>query len=209
VNYLKRVLGFVAKNVAVIVALSSLFVACLSLYFTIQAQKADMTYKELAIRPAVGIGADVSNFTIYLTNSGYGHAIVHRVAFGVEGKCYSSDMPDETAYEDAYSRFEFYILNEVYQKSYPATDIKSLRDVFVTTGGHLDNGSVIRADEKFQMFYLEPAALALLTKLDLKTLTGIRNNFSRAVSTMPLRIEYCSATGQYCEIIDTKNQQCK
>lgn len=208
-NYLNRILGFVAKNVAVIVALSSLFVAGLSLYFTIQAQDADIAYKELAIRPTVGIGADVSNFMIYLTNAGYGHAIVHRVSFGLDGKCYSSDTTDETAYEEAYSRFQSFILNEVYQKSYPATDIKSLRDVFVTGGGHIDNGTVVRAGERFQMFYLEPAALALLTKLDLKTLTVIRNNFSRAVSTMPLRIEYCSATGRYCEIIDTKNRQCK
>jgi hypothetical protein len=204
---IKKILGSIASNVAVIVALSSFFVACLSLYFTIQAQKTDMEYKELAIRPTLGIGADVSNFSIYLTNSGYGHAIVHRVSLGVEGKCYSSD--DEASFDEAYSRFEVSVLNEVYQKSYPPADIKSLRDVFVTGGGHVDNGSVIRAGERFQMFYLEPAALALLTKLDLKTLTGIRNNFARAVSMMPYRVEYCSATGKYCEIIDTRNQQCK
>lgn len=206
-KYVKRLLGFFGANAAVITALSSLFVACLSLYFTIQAQNADIAYKELAIRPTLGIGADVSNFSIYLTNSGYGHAIVHRVAIGVEGKCYSSD--DEATFDEAYNRFEVSVLNEVFQKSYPPGDIKSLRDVFITGGGHVDNGSVIRAGEKFQMFYLEPAALALLTKLDLKTLTGIRNSFARAVSMLPYRVEYCSATGKYCEVIDTKNQQCQ
>jgi hypothetical protein len=207
VKFIKNVFGFIGANAAVIVALSSLFVACMSLHFTIQAQKTEMDYKELAIRPTLGIGADVSNFSVYLTNSGYGHAIVHRVAFGVEGKCFSSD--DEATFDDAYSRFEVNVLNEVYQKSYPPADIKSLRDVFVTGGGHVDNGSVIRAGEKFQMFYLEPAALTLLTKLDLKTLTGVRSNFARAVSMMPYRVEYCSATGKYCEAIDTRNQHCK
>jgi hypothetical protein len=207
VVYIKRFIGFIGTNVAVIVALSSLFVACLSVYFTIQAQKADIEYKELAIRPAVGIGADVSNFSIFLTNAGYGHAIVRRVVLGVDGKCYSSD--NEATFEEAYSRFSTYVLGEIYQKSYPQVDVKGLRDVFVTAGGILDAGAVIRAGDKFQIFYLEPAALAQLTKLDLKTITEIRNKFGRAVSMMPFRVEYCSATGKYCEIVDTKNQQCK
>lgn len=210
-NYLKRILSFVRKNVAIIVALSSLFVACLSLFFTIQAQDADITYKELAIRPTVGIGAEVSNFMMYLTNAGYGHAIVHRVAFGVDGKCYSSDMPDEAAFNDAYERFQEWVMTEVYEKSLPQTAFKSSakREVFVTSGGQIVNGSIVRAGEKYRMFYFEPEALAQLTKLDLRTITDARNKFSHAVSMIPFRVEYCSATGKYCEIINTKNQQCR
>jgi hypothetical protein len=72
---------------SLVVSASSLFIASLSLYFTIQAQKTDINYKELSIRPKLQWRSSATDFSINLDNVGLGPATIETFGMRVEGKC--------------------------------------------------------------------------------------------------------------------------
>lgn len=208
-HYIKRALWFVAANAAVIIALSSLFVAGLSLYFAIEAQRIDLAYKELSIRPILSIEANVSDFDIQLRNAGYGHAVISRVVFGLDGRCFDSDIDDNASYDLAYEKFQAWMLSDVFGSSFSQETKKPINADALITVRPIDRGAVIRAGETFRMFYLEPGTLKVLNTMEPEPLTKARNAFSLAVSQLPFRLDYCSATGEFCGYIDTNNNYCQ
>jgi hypothetical protein len=113
-NRLKRFFGWVGTNSATIIALSSVFIALLSLYFTIKAQERDALYKELSIKPIIIVAANVSDFSFGYRNSGYGYGVASRIAFAFEGKCYSSDKNSNRDFYAAYSQFMDAVAKSLY-----------------------------------------------------------------------------------------------
>jgi len=70
-RYIFRALN---SSAPIIVALASLFVAVISLLYSIEAQRRDSNYKELSIRPAINIYGEPSELTVYISNDGLAHS---------------------------------------------------------------------------------------------------------------------------------------
>ncbi len=75
--------NFVSRNASTIIALSSLFIAALALWYTVQAKKRDTEYKELSIRPWINIFASVQ-----ISNEGLGPAVLKQFFFLIGGDCF-------------------------------------------------------------------------------------------------------------------------
>src|SRR5262245_13007768 len=67
------------KDWQAFVSCCGFFVACLSLYYTIDAQKTDRQYREASIFPALEFTMEGADFDYRLTNVGLGPAILKRV----------------------------------------------------------------------------------------------------------------------------------
>lgn len=85
----RRFKKFVGANASIIIAISSLFIAGLSLYFTIHAQNDDRAYKELLIKPALAIRTHSVDFSVELASEGLGPAEIKAVAYQFGGECLS------------------------------------------------------------------------------------------------------------------------
>jgi hypothetical protein len=180
----------------------------LSLYFTIEAQKLDRQYREVSIQPRVGLLGEVDDFSIVLANEGLGPAFIQRVTLGVAGKCYSSEVSTRADFSQAVDQFNIQVREEVYDKALPKiSDKKKPLDVQMTMTPFHD-GLTIRAGNKIAIFKLHNAVLKEIEKLDYRTITTAKIDFAKAVSQLSLAIEYCSATGLFCETIKTENETC-
>jgi hypothetical protein len=205
---LKRILGWVGTNSATIIALSSVFIALLSLYFTIQAQERNALYKELSIKPIIIAAANVSDFSFGYRNSGYGYGVASRVAFAFDGKCYSSDKNSEDDFYTAYSKFMDATTKNLYDA---LLRIKLKPDVkgFHVLQQQLDPGFPIRPGEVFTAFFLEDPSRDALLKSDDASLNQARAEFRRIASHIPLNVTFCSATGMSCEAVGTEDEICR
>jgi hypothetical protein len=85
----QRVVKFIGKHGATLIAIASLAIATFSLHLTIQSQKEDRAYKELMIRPDLSIGVSTDDFSIWIENYGLGPAKVKDVAYRIGNDCVS------------------------------------------------------------------------------------------------------------------------
>ncbi len=93
-DWFRRTGALVSGNVSSIIAMSSLMIAGFSLYLTIHAQSQDRAYKELMIKPALALGADTVDFSLFLSNDGLGPAEIRNVVYYFNGRCLSMLQPD-------------------------------------------------------------------------------------------------------------------
>lgn len=207
-SFIQSFLRFLGANAATVVALSSMLIALASLAVTIDTQREDRRYKELSIRPHVGVGAHVSDFNFAYTNAGYGHAFLARIKFGYGGKCYSSDTSPPDIFEENINRFYDKAANDLYLATVPVDMDRKQKDFNVTTSP-LIIGETIRAGDKHSIFYFEPDTLKAVLLAKPNVLAQYRNAFARASSQLPILVTYCSATGQYCEDVPTADETCR
>jgi hypothetical protein len=204
---LKRILELLGANVSTVVALSSMFIALTSLVFTINAQRTDLLYKELAIKPILIVAANVSDFSFGYRNSGYGYGIASRVAFASEGKCYSSDKSSTKDFYAAYAKFIEANAKTLYD-ALLRVKLKPEVKGFHVTQQELDPGMPIRPGESFAVFYLEDPSRDALLRADDTSLNQVRAEFRRIASHIPLTVTFCSATGMSCEAVGTEDETC-
>ncbi len=70
-----------------LVAVGSLLVAAVALYFSTQTQRIDLEYREALIRPRINWGTDGTSFVVYLSSAGLGPAALKSFGMRVDGKC--------------------------------------------------------------------------------------------------------------------------
>src|ERR1035437_3828065 len=90
----ERVVGLVTRNASSILAISSLLIAGMSLYLTIQAQDDDRTYKELLIKPSLALRAHTVDWSVAIANDGLGPAQIKDIIYQFGGDCISMIDPD-------------------------------------------------------------------------------------------------------------------
>src|SRR5260370_34040151 len=90
----KQFVEFVATNGNYILAFSSVLIACLSLYLTIQAQDDDRTYKELLIKPSLALRGHTADWSVAIANDGLGPAQIKNIIYQPGGECISMLDPD-------------------------------------------------------------------------------------------------------------------
>ncbi len=207
-NTARRFFAFIGRNATTVIALCSMVIAGCSLGLTYISQERDLTYREASIQPILGFFADVDTFSFVLQNEGMGPAVINRITFGLDGKCYDSDDKDQTAFAAAVLKFQSKVGEDIYKKTLPETTIKNRRLNISITGNPFRPPWVVRVGKDFVFFKLQPDTLGELQKLPADVLTDAKNKFASAVSMVPLSILFCSATGVYCESGQTDNDEC-
>lgn len=206
-NFVKRFWIWLGRNATTTIALSSLCIALVSLIYTIRAQQNDAAYKELSIKPIVGVAANVSDFSLSYTNAGYGVGIVSRVSFAHDGKCYASDKIADKDFYEAYSKFMDATATRIYDSLVLPRLSTDLSGIHITEQA-IDPSFAIRPGETFSVFYVDKPSIETILKADSATLNQARKSFANAARKIALNVTFCSATGQSCSTVATEDETC-
>jgi hypothetical protein len=203
-GWLKRTLDTFRENPSLIVSTTSLIVAVAALFLTYIAQARDAYYRELSIRPTIVYEYLAPHFTFSLKNAGFGPAVIKKVAFAFDGKCYdlakaseiSGAQLDDLAMQTA--KYFFFSLAREFDIAITRNDgpIMSLDMVAP--------GSLIFKDGKVDLFSLTPAQLRLVQERlnkDAATSNKLTFSFHDIVRNVPMFIEYCSLSGAFCDTL--------
>jgi hypothetical protein len=187
---------------SLVVAASSLFVAIISLRYSVNAQKEDAEYKELSIQPRLQVAA--GNFSVLLENVGLGPAELRRVIFFDNDRCFDTDaVHDWNQGHKFFDDFSNAVVNYILIGMPAITDKKSaaipIPKVSVPT-----TGVILKAGETLSLVSFDPqemtAYLAALTKLTNNSASDIvEKQFMHKGITIPIYIRYCSLSGRFCD----------
>lgn len=185
------------------VAVSSLFVAIISLRYSVNAQKEDAAYKELSIRPRLQVAA-AGDFSVLLENVGLGPAEIRRIVFFDNNHCFDTDsVHDWNQGHKFFDDFTNAVINYILVGMPAITDKKSaaipIPKVSVPT-----TGVILKADETLPLVSFDPqemtAYLAALTRLTDKSAPDVvEKQFMHKGITTPIYIRYCSLSGRFCD----------
>ena len=158
-SWVKRPTAFVARNGNSIVAVSSVLIACLSLYFTIQAQNDDRAYKELLIKPTLSRQAHSVDFSVAIANVGLGPARIKDIIYQFGGECISmvdaNGELSQTSYDKVIGGLNTRFLNEVFSFEIPNTSPTA-----ITTRNHvLFPEEIIGVGKEVVLFRIDDSSL--------------------------------------------------
>lgn len=202
----KSVFGFLRTNAlplaSAFIATMSLFVALMSLRATITAQREDREHKELLIRPALNIEAEVRDFSIIYRNYGLGPALITETLF-FDGRCHVVTDKNlgqflATEYTDVTSHFATLFIRQFETPAWQGNWQAQRRFT-----GHLPIPSqIIGVGQEFILFRLEgdyrTEALQKLTVMTGETQRTINEQFVRRAFSMPFAFRYCSMSEKFC-----------
>ena len=204
----KRPFVWIGRNAAIFTAISSILIAAASLYYTIDAQRTDREYKEVAIQPRLWLGGEPENFGLTLKNTGLGPAIVGTIVIRVGGQCKSSDdyAPDE--WINIFSSFVTELVDPLYTKTLPKLPApKGQAAKFNVQSNILTVGDSLRPGDKYPIIYLDRDTMDGLSQVDSTERVQAEHKFAAAAYDVPMRILLCSATGRTCRVIG-KTKDC-
>jgi hypothetical protein len=205
-SWVTRAFDAFRENPSLIVSTASLIVAIAALFLTYIAQARDAYYRELSIRPRIAYRHLIPDFTISLTNFGLGPAVIKKMTFNFDGKCYdlTADYHPQEMSGAQYAE----LANEAAKYFF----VSLAKDFGVDMAR--DEGPILSIDiygpdtllpqgEKVDLFSLLPAQQRLLQerlkKLDAATASKLMLALHDIARHAPLHIEYCSLSGAYCE----------
>jgi hypothetical protein len=188
------------------ISVSSLFVACLSLWFSIDAQRSDREYKEISIRPSLILDAAEENYSVKVKNNGLGPAVIKRIGYKFTGDCVEFDEANADGWVTPTRQpFGTYFLEGL---------IKAMREFGFEYPEpfkyqvHLPSpGLLISTGSEYAIFTLEPSeGEKLRNRLrDRGLVTQIQEKFFSLAREIPLFMDYCSATGKFC--VNSRHQK--
>lgn len=208
--WVKRPTAFVARNGNSIIAVSSVLIACLSLYFTIQAQNDDRAYKELLIKPSLSRQAHSVDFSVVIANVGLGPAQIKDILYQFGGECISMvDANGElsrASYDKVIDGLNTRFLNDIFSFGIPNT-----APTAITTRNHvLFPEEIIGVGKEVVLFRVDDSSLEMfrtkMKALDVKLTQSLIDQFTARALTLPISIKYCSMSGKYCEINEPEGE---
>jgi hypothetical protein len=202
VSLLKRFFGAFAKSAPTIVAMSSMFIAALSLYHTVDAQRRDLEYKEISIQPRPSLLPVFADMSLSIKNLGLGPAVIQQIDFEQDGQCVSSAGKDASEWQKIYAAFLNATAVTVYSRSLslvPKTPGDKKKFDFELDA--LQVNDTIRAGEDRYLFRLAPGTLKLFRGADTSVQVAAADKFSQNAYTVPIIIHACSATGRTCMFV--------
>lgn len=206
---LRRLPSAIAENAAIITAVSSMVIASLSLYFTVNAQRTDLEYKEISIQPRLAMMGLSENMSLSIRNVGLGPAIVKQIDMLVAGKCVTSYGKSQEEWATLHTKFGYEILPELYSKTLPPMPWKKGGKTRYNVEFNLINpGDAVRAGEDVYFVKLDEGTLKELSQVDIDDFAKAKSAFYVAAVAVPLRVEYCSATERMCGLIGPRMPQC-
>jgi hypothetical protein len=198
-----RFLQFLSANPALPISLASLVVAGASLWLAYTVQSRDAYYKELSITPLLVLNLD-SSFTLRMRNVGLGPALIKEWALQFDGKCYRAEKLNDAKINELTGHLTNRLLHDVLKdlpSPFSPANPFFAEYLMIQPGAHLDRG------EESIFFRLAPEDAArineALKKLSQARYTEITTRFARAVSELPIVVEFCSISGKTCSKFGT------
>lgn len=176
-----------------------MFIAGLSLYYAVDAQKRDLEYKEISIQPRTSLLPLFEGLSLTLRNLGLGPAVIKQIDFEQNGKCVSSYDKELGEWQKIYGDFLKAVAAEVYTKSLPPMPwIKGGKPQFDYEVDTLQFNDTIRASEDRWLFHLAPGTLKEFLAANSAEQVATSDRFARLAYAVPIIITACSATGRTC-----------
>jgi hypothetical protein len=205
IRSLRSILAFVSANASTIIAVASVCIASLSLYFTIDAQRAERAHKELLLRPSLGVNVDATVYSVVLVNNGLGPAYIKNVAYHLNNECLPFTDGAHAFAANNYSRANQHIVavfgKLVDDAFFPKAEFKNTPSASVSlpVPSHIlgvgQDIIIYRMGSEFAK-ELVPRLWAVGSNV----LTTFNDRFLATAITLPMSVEYCSMSGQYCEV---------
>ncbi len=199
---------------SIVVAVCSLFVAVVSLRYTVNSQQEDRKYKELMIQPVLQIVSDTDAGSVLVANSGLGPAKILRVLFHSKDHCFDTDTIKLRS-DQEFQKYAIDLVNAVHDHMFvgmPVDMDDRSKTLPAATGGVLPPDTIIQAGKEITLFKFDPTDLhTYLAKLD--KIPGeyhqmFLDNFTKRSSTIPIQIEYCSLSGEFCHLAERPLPPC-
>ncbi len=194
-----KLLRSVGRQASIIIAISSMLIAGFALYFTVQAQRADLEYKEISIQPRPSLGPYFEGMSLSVKNLGLGPAIVRQIDFERDGKCISSYGMKPGEWQSTYAEFLKAQAIDVFAKSLPPMPwIKGGKRKFNVEVDTLQYDDTVRANEDRYLFRLDPGTFKELVQADPDEQVLAKAKFAANAYRVPIIITFCSATDRTC-----------
>ena len=205
---------FLSENVSAVIAGASLCVAgaslCVagaSLYYTLEAQKSDLRYKEFSIKPFLILRYDSLDFSLKIANVGIGPAVVRGVAVSDRARCIDSKNLPIEKWTAATRAILPEIFNSVFGEFWStlASTVGSefrpfLSSKILSPGQYIQNGTEYvfakAGDSDTKRFYE-------LAEIPLEVRQKAIMSFVENAERIPIKITYCSVSGESCAELGT------
>jgi hypothetical protein len=196
-----------------LISICSLFVACLSLWFSIDAQRSDREYKEISIRPSLSFDVSDEYYSVLIKNSGLGPALIKRVGHKFTNSCVEFNEADP----DSWERSILTTMQQHFAPYFIEGLLKAMRQFGFEypepfkARMHLPSpGTMISTGAEATFFRIEPVeAEKLRSRLrERGLLWQIQEKFAYLARETPIFMEYCSATGKFCTMSSRYKRLC-
>lgn len=206
----KQFSQFVAQNVSSILAISSLLIAGMSLYLTIQAQDDDRTYKELLIKPSLALRAHTADWSVAIANDGLGPAEIKDIIYQFGDECISildaEGKISRTNYYKVQNALTSRFVNDIFSFQIPNTSPTAL----TTRGQILLPETIIGVGKEIVLFRIDDTSLETLkTKLNALEMNfhqSLLEKFTALALTLPISIKFCSMSEKYCKTVEPEGE---
>lgn len=197
--WLRGLFGAIRESASVIIAISSMFIAALSLYFSVNAQRVDAEYKEISIQPRPSLLPLFEDMSLSVRNLGLGPAVVKQINFERNGRCLSSYGMNPEEWQTMYSEFLQEIASEVYVKSLPPMPWrKGGKKKFDFEMDILQMNDTVRANEDRYLFRLDSGTFKEFREAETTEQVVAKHKFAANAYAVPIIIVICSATNRTC-----------
>lgn len=182
------------------IAIMGATVGFLSFWYTVDQQRVDNVYKELAVRPKLLIIHRFTEYQTTIANYGLGPAEIKRVALRFQDFCIDSAEMDPIQWAAAASVTERKYVNFIFEPL-----LENLRRRNPTSYGDgvlLSPGHVLQAGAGAKLVgwhVLNDSESKLGTNEDSEVATSI---YATQISALQIQLEYCSLTGRFCSKLD-------
>jgi hypothetical protein len=189
------------------VAVGSLLVAAIALFFSTQTQRTDFEYREALIRPRLNWGTDGTNFVVYLSSAGLGPAALKSFAMRVDGKCVDISAIPKSSWDVETRKMRNTFRDsfmEALESSSPKTKKNFPSEYLSFLTSIPDVGQVLQPKDNFTLFSLSDKSSKEVQQYTRENYggDGVNNTFARFTRGMRglgLRVRYCSMTDRFCE----------
>ncbi|MGY4627236.1 hypothetical protein [Bradyrhizobium sp. USDA 4486] len=167
--------------------------------YTINAQNADLQYKEIAIQPRAEISPLWEDISLSIQNLGLGPAVVEEIVFEEKGKCISSSGRNLAQWSQEYGDFLKDAGGRVFSNSLPTMPwSKNGKKAYDFEVDLLQQNDTVRANENRYLFRLDEGTRKELQSLDTSLQAAVKHKFAENAIAVPLMIIVCSATKRTC-----------
>jgi hypothetical protein len=207
VNTLRTLTVWIARNAALLTAVSSMVIAGLSLKYTIDAQRRDFEYRELSIQPRLVLGGNADAFALSVKNVGVGAALIWRIEVVVNGNCQTTDGKSQVDWATTYRQFVQQQIQKLYTEPFIGTpNRKKGASSVLAHSDILYVGDVIPAGKKPSLIEMDDTQSKFLQQIDRGLLANIQTKFMDAAYAAPIRITICSLSGRSCNVVGVAEQ---
>src|ERR1043166_3019055 len=200
---LKRSLAFISRNGTTITALTSLCIAALSLYVTIDNQIKERAHKELLLRPHLRFDPSTVDYSVRMVNDGLGPALITDTTYLMNGQCVKLGIDDtkdfsQSTYRKVVSDIGDHFIGPAIRLPWRDNSFISASTQHAEPGIPLP-GQIIGVKEDVILFrFVQPFHDVFMTKLaalPFDVRVAFDDRFMTTAATIPILIRYCSMSG--------------